>query len=116
MVATFYCGEYIVENILKRSEFSLFLLLALFVLGAATGVQADDSSQRASQTSDRVTTKKIPEKTTQINNVSYDKVSDHLSVMTEAASLKLVLGRVAQLSGIEVLFDDQADEPLTINI
>ena len=53
---------------------------------------------------------------TPLATVTYDKASDHLSVSAEQASLKSVLRRISRLSGIEVLFDDAADEPLTINI
>ena len=38
-----------------------------------------------------------------------------MSVVADNASLKSVLGRSPQLSGIEVLFDDQADAPVSID-
>ena len=55
-------------------------------------------------------------KTGQLTKVMYDRQSDHLTVSAEADSLKSVLGRIAQQSGIEVLFDDKADEQVSINI
>lgn len=54
--------------------------------------------------------------TTPLMEVSYDKSADQLSVRAEAASLKAVLGQVALQSGLEVLFDEAADGPLTITI
>jgi hypothetical protein len=54
--------------------------------------------------------------TTPLMEVSYDKTADQLSVRAEAASLKAVLGQVALQSGLEVLFDEAADGPLTITI
>lgn len=47
--------------------------------------------------------------------VNYDRASDHLSITAKDASLKSVLGRIAKLSGVEVLFDDAADGPLSID-
>lgn len=93
---------YIVGNIMKRSGITLFLLrlLVLLAFGLTTTVQADGNTHETSPAT----------------IVSYDRVSDHLTVTAEAVSLKFVLGRIARQSGIEVLFDDQADEPLTINI
>ena len=84
---------------MKRPGITLFLL-ALLALGLTTMVQADGSKHETSPAT----------------IVSYDKASDHLSVTAEAVSLKFVLGSIARQSGIEVLFDDQADEPLTITI
>ena len=74
----------------------LLRLLAFIALSMASVVQADETAPSTV--------------------VSYDKTNDHLSVTAEAASLKRVLGKIALKSGIEVLFDDEADEPLSINI
>lgn len=83
---------------MKRLEptSTLLRLLAFIALSMASVVQADE--------------------TTPSTMVSYDKTTDQLSVTAQAVSLKLVLGKIALKSGIEVLFDDEADEPLTINI
>ena len=53
---------------------------------------------------------------TPATTISYDKETDHLSVVAAGSSLKSVLGRIAQQSGIEVLFDDKADEAINIDI
>lgn len=92
---------------MKRPEFTLILLrfLVLLALGTVLPVQADENSDEAAQVI----------KVDQAIKVNYDKVSDHLSVVAKVASLKAVLDRIARLSGIEVLFDDQADEELTLN-
>lgn len=74
----------------------LLRLLIFFALIITTAVQADENTSTA--------------------QVSYDKASNQLSIITDATSLKTVLGRIAFQSGIEVLFDDAADEPLSIDI
>ena len=56
------------------------------------------------------------EETSPSKIVSYDKANDQLNVSAETVSLKRVLGKIAMKSGIEVLFDDKADEPLSINM
>ena len=48
--------------------------------------------------------------------VSYDKIENLLTISAETASLKSVLNQIAAQSGIEVMFDEGADEPLSINI
>lgn len=48
--------------------------------------------------------------------VNYDRVSDQLSAVADTSSLKAVLARIAQESGIEVLFDDQADDFISFDI
>jgi len=68
--------------------------------------KSDQAAAAASQPIDYATTAEI----------NYDKASDQLNVVASQASLKSVLGRIAQLSGIEVLFDDAADEPLSIEL
>ena len=98
---------------MKPAKITLCLqwLLALFALGMTVTVQADEGAHKNRHNDVSALSETRPAVT-----VSYDKAADHLSVVAEAASLKYVLGRVAQLSGIEVLFDDQADGPLTIDI
>jgi hypothetical protein len=98
----------------------LLPLLAFFSLATAASVQAEGASQRESYTSEHRGSQSYSrggdKGAKQAAKISYDKATDHLSVTAEETSLKLVLARIAQLSGIEVLFDDQADEPLTISI
>jgi flagellar biosynthesis GTPase FlhF len=91
--AIFYCGEY-----MKRANSTLFrlCLLAALALGMVATVQADETGPATT--------------------VSYDRQSDRLTVIAESASLKSVLARVAQLAGIEVLFDDRAEGTLSVNI
>ena len=93
---------FIVEKIMKQLNFNLFLFrfALLFALGL-TALQVEANADEA----DQVTTA-----------VHYDRQNDHLTVTAKAASLKSVLGRLAQQSGIEVLFDDKADEQVSINI
>ncbi|MDH5387462.1 MAG: hypothetical protein OEY06_03315 [Gammaproteobacteria bacterium] len=86
---------------MKQLNFNLFLLkfLALLALGLIT-VQAEVNANEAGA----------------VSKISYDRQTDDLSVTAEATTLKSVLGRIAQRTGIEVLFDDKADKPLSINI
>lgn len=77
----------------------LLRLLALFAFSAATAVQADQTTE-----------------TSPADLVSYDKLTDHMNVMVEASSLKLVLARLAKQSSIEVLFDDAADEEISVDV
>ena len=89
---------------MQRPNFSLFLrLLVVLAVGVTTTVQADDTGRIDTHESSSAPT------------VSYDRVSDQLSVSADTTSLKSVLGRVAALSGIEVLFDDQADAAVSID-
>ena len=83
---------------MKRLKPALFLLqfLALFALGVATGVQAEEPTPSAI--------------------VNYDKANDRLTVVVDEVPLKSVMAMVGLKSGLEVLFDDKADEPLTIDI
>ena len=74
----------------------LLRLLAFLALVVTTTVQADEN--------------------TSATRISYDKAADHLSVTAEAASLKLILGKIALQSGMEVLFDDAADETVSFKI
>lgn len=46
--------------------------------------------------------------------VDYDQVNDTLSVEAKEASLKRVLTLVAMKSGVEVLFDERAEQPLSM--
>jgi len=130
LAATFICGKFIVENSMKPSKFivSLLSLFALFVMAATTTVQADETSQKIYKRPDSLSNKKVSQKAAEqaakeaakkaalACEVSYDKVTDHLNISAEAVSLKVVLGRVAQKSGIEVLFDDAAEENVSIDI
>ena len=115
---------------MKPSKFivSLLSLFALFVMAATTTVQADETSQKIYKRPDSLSNKKVSQKAEEqaakeaakkaalASEVSYDKVTDHLNISAEAVSLKVVLGRVAQKSGIEVLFDDAAEENVSIDI
>jgi hypothetical protein len=47
-------------------------------------------------------------------DVRYDKQRDTLSFAVEETSLKLLLTHIAMQSGIEVLFDERADRPVTV--
>jgi hypothetical protein len=87
---------------MKPARFGLFLLrlLPLFALAVVSPGQAGENARDS-----------VPAAT-----VSYDKANDHLHVSVEAVPLKFVLGRIAQQSGIEVMFDDMADGPVTIDI
>ena len=80
---------------LSKTATILLRLVAMFALSATISVQAEEA--------------------TPSTIVSYDRANDHLSITADAASLKRVLGKIALKSGIEVLFDDAADEVLTIN-
>ena len=88
------------ENMVKSVKIGL-LLLSFLTLGIATAVQADEAPAKQAAPA---------------NKVSYDKASDRLSVSVEAVPLKRVLGRIAQQSGIEVMFDDMADETVSFDI
>ena len=94
---------------MKRAKLTLFLLplLTFFALGVTT-VQADTTSNDSSN--------KTTLKTSTAAIVRYDKASDQLSVTADSASLKSVLGAIARQSGIEVLFDDLAEELVSIDI
>ncbi len=48
--------------------------------------------------------------------INYDNISDSLNVLANNVSLKHLLRKIARHSGIEVLFDDLVDEPVTLNI
>lgn len=89
---------------MKSVKFGLFLLRLLTILVLAmTTAQASATATTAEGAGPAAI-------------VSYDKASDHLRVSVEAVPLKRVLGRTAQQSGIEVMFDDMADEPITVDI
>lgn len=87
-------------------KFNLFLqrLLALIAIGMMTAAQA--SAQAAA----------IAQEAAPVSIVSYDKANDFLHVSVEAVALKRVLGRIAKQSGIEVMFDDMADAPVSVDI
>ena len=89
---------------MKPVKFNLFLLrlLALITIGVTMAAQA--TAATAAQDT-------IP-----AHIVSYDKANDSLRVSVDAAPLKRVLGRIAQQSGIEVMFDDMADTPVSVDI
>ena len=129
-----------VENFMKRSVFSLYFLFFLAI--SVSAAQAGEYSQKMARQWQVVANNSAGESTTIATErgknsqskkhkkssgystamatpaiaIDYDKVSDHLSINAENASLKAVLARVAKLSGIEVLFDDAADESVNINI
>jgi len=98
-----------VEKLTRQQgvRFLLLRLLLLFAFAAATA-QADTAGQPGG---DRKAVK-----AGQAGMVSYDKASDRLSVVADDASLKMVLGRIAQQSGIEVLFDDKAEESVSLDV
>jgi len=76
------------------------IILLMFVVTSVTAEQVRDNAQEATG---NVT-------------VSYDNKADHLNVVAERASLRRVLNKIAQYSGIEVMFDDQAEETVNIDI
>lgn len=90
---------------MKPAKFGSFLLklLPLFALMFASSAQAA-AAVAATQDS------------APASIISYDKASDHLHVSVAAVPLKRVLGRIAQQSGIEVMFDDMADAPVSIDV
>ena len=51
-----------------------------------------------------------------LNKVFYDKGNDRLTVTVEDVSLRLVLSRISLSSGLEVMFDDAAEDVLTIDL
>jgi len=55
-------------------------------------------------------------KTQQSKAISYNKSNDRLTVDIENISLKLLLGKISIQTGMEVLFDDAAEEKLSIEI
>lgn len=94
---------------MKRAGLNVLLpLLALFILAITTTVQADNVGSEGVHTT--------PDKASHADVVHYDKANDQLTVVADAASLKWLLGRIAQQSGIEVLFDDLAEETVSIDI
>ena len=113
---------YIVENIMKQIKCSVFLLPSLLalVLSAGTTVQADitggESRYKANNKANYQVKNQTGANTGQAITVNYDKANDRLSVNADSVSLMSVLGRIAQKSGIEVLFDDQADETVSVDI
>ena len=48
--------------------------------------------------------------------ITYDKTNDLVSVNAKETSLKLILKKIAQQSSLEVLFDDEADETISITL
>lgn len=102
---------------MKRTVLILLQLLfvALFSLSATFMVQAADDTHKKSYREKYSKNHKATVKTG-VFTVNYDKQTDHLSVVAEAASLKSVLGRIAKLSSIEVLFDDKADESVSLDV
>lgn len=106
---------------MKRLIVTLWLLplLSLFTLGASASVQAEGVSRESYKSDYRDSKKRSRgenQAVTQAAQVRYDKSSDHLSIKAEEASMMQVLSQIAKLSGIEVLFDAQAEETLTITI
>lgn len=59
-----------------------------------------------------------PESTSQVANykqtIDYDKFSDQLKIDVKDFSLKLLLANLATQSGVEVLFDDGAEEKISM--
>jgi hypothetical protein len=100
---------FIVEILIRQQgvRFLLLGVLFLFVFAAATA-QADTAAKPGGD--------KRAAKTSPAGMVSYDKASDRLNVVADEASLKTVLGRIAQQSGIEVLFDDMAEESVSLDV
>lgn len=98
------------KNMMKRAGLNLLLvpLLTLFTLVITTTVQADIAGSESLHTA--------PDKSSHADRVHYDKANDQLTVVADSASLKWLLGRIAQQSGIEVLFDDQAEDTVSIDI
>jgi hypothetical protein len=102
-------------NLMKPTDLTVLLLrlLTLFALSVSTAAQADPAGSEHRINASR------PEAAAGIRPavvVDYNKVSDQLSVTADRASLKAVLGRIAQQSGIEVMFDDMAEESVSANI
>lgn len=86
----------------------LALLLILITPGITSANELNNKNhQKQAETA---------EENRSLTTVNYDKTNDQLSVYTESATLKSVLGKIAQKSGIEVLFDDLADIPVTLDI
>jgi hypothetical protein len=48
--------------------------------------------------------------------VDYDRLSDRVMVRAEETQLKLLLKQIAAQSGIEVMFDDMADETVSVEL
>jgi len=105
---------------MKRPARALFLLcvFAFLALSVTIPVQADTTrgGEYGHHKSDPRPKSKLVTAASPDAAISYDKATDHLNVTAVNASLKSVLTRIAKLSGIEILFDDQANGPVTINI
>lgn len=103
------------KNILKQIEWAFFLrgLLVVAALAVTGVVQADPAGNESNPAGSVKNTTANPG-TAAI--VGYDRASDELNVIVDSVSLKSVLGRIAQQSGIEVLFDELADGTVSFNI
>jgi len=86
----------------------LMPLLFLFTLMTAMTVQAEKAGNEAEQ--------KTPVQTSHTYRVDYDKASDQLTVVADSVSLKWLLGKISEQSGIEVLFDDMAEETVSMDV
>jgi len=103
-----------VKSVTKRAGYSFFILrlLPLLAAGFVSTVCAETSGYQGRQNA-------VPAANVANNavaTVSYDKTSDQLSVVANSASLRQVLARIARQSGIEVLFDDMAEETISADI
>jgi len=95
---------------MKPTGFTLRLLwlLSLLVICIVPNVQANNEIQDVALQA-RVS---MPA----AGKMSYDKSEDRLSVSGNNISLKLLLAKIAKQSGIEVMFDDAAEETVSFDI
>ena len=106
---------------MKHTGFTLRLLwlLSLLVVGTASNVQANNDAQEITQAITQVitqaTTPQAGSGMSPAGKVSYDKTEDLLSVSGDNISLKLLLAKIAKQSGIEVMFDDAAEETVSFD-
>ena len=85
----------------------LLWLLSLLVVGATSNVLANNDV--------RETVSQVGAGAPSAGKVSYDKTEDLLSVSVDDISLKLLLVKIAKQSGIEVMFDDAAEETVSFD-
>lgn len=94
---------------MKRLRWSFFQQLLLVIVMCTTAAVQAGQVEPAVKTDPVEIDKKV-------NKVSYDKLTDKMDVVVVDSSLKSVLARLAQQSSVEVLFDDAADEKISVDV
>jgi hypothetical protein len=89
----------------------------LWLLLAAAGLQAAEAGETpAPVAAGKPVAEVAPRPSTVPSLLRYDGVADSLSVKAEAVSQKKLLRSLALQSGLEVIYDEEADRPLTITL